>query len=100
MDYKKENKLVQQTIETFKRRIGITEKSHEINRDRWGGNVNHKTPFDSTNIPQIKQLKCRESTTYSQSRDLWFTSPPPVILSCFMAFSATPFVFLKFAIFH
>jgi len=27
----------------FKRGIGIAEKSHETRRDRWGGNVNHKS---------------------------------------------------------
>jgi len=26
-------------------RIGITEKSHETRRDRWGGHVNHKSLF-------------------------------------------------------
>jgi len=30
-------------IENFKSRIGIAEKSHETRRDRWGGNVNHKS---------------------------------------------------------
>jgi len=35
--------LVQQKIENFKRRIGITEKSHKTRRDCWGGNVNHRS---------------------------------------------------------
>ena len=29
----------------FKQGIGIAEKSQETRRDRWGGNVNHKSLF-------------------------------------------------------
>jgi len=45
MDYKKGNKLVSLKIENFKRRIGIAEKTYKTRRDRWGGNVNHKSLF-------------------------------------------------------
>ena len=31
-------------LKVFKRGIGIT-KTHETRRDRWGGNVNHKSLF-------------------------------------------------------
>ena len=31
----------------IKKGIGIVEKSQETRRDHWGGNVNHKSPFDS-----------------------------------------------------
>jgi len=37
--------IVNKKFENFKRRIGIAEKSHETRRDRWGGNVNHKSLF-------------------------------------------------------
>ena len=32
-------------IGNFKMGIGIAEKSHKTRRDRWGGNVNHKSLF-------------------------------------------------------
>jgi len=32
-------------IKIFKQGIGIAEKSQETRRDRWGGNVNHKSLF-------------------------------------------------------
>ena len=32
-------------LEIFKMGIGIAEKSHETRRDRWDGNVNHKSLF-------------------------------------------------------
>ena len=32
-------------IKNLKYEIGIAKKSHETRRDRWGGNVNHKSLF-------------------------------------------------------
>ena len=37
--------MINKKIGNFKIGIGIAEKSHKTRRDRWGGNVNHKSLF-------------------------------------------------------
>jgi len=106
MDCKKGNKL---KIKNFKRRIGITEKSHGTRRDHWGGNVNCKSLFwlynHSRSIMKLRTI--RHSTneaswswiveSQSQNRDLWFTWPPQRSLLVLWLFSAI--LLLKFSTF-
>ena len=71
--------------------IGIAEKSHETRRDRWGGNVNHKSLHFKITEHVTKDL--------CQNRDLWFTLPPQRSLLVSWLFSAIPIPILNFQFF-
>jgi len=73
----------------FKQGIGIAEKSQETRRNRWGGNVNHKSLFWLHKMFMDHWVKIR--------RDLWFTLPPHLVS---WLFSAIPIPCLKILFFY
>ena len=57
-------------IGNFKMGIGIAEKSHKTRRDRWGGNVNHKSLFVTGSTKTVLIAQDRKFDFFTQTQSL------------------------------